>query len=112
MRFLIVITAAAALATVSLAAPGDDTKAIENTANSYGQGAQHSRIMIKRHKKKKKGGGESYGQGGPAPSGCYWNGTPDFCIPSCDDPYFETKDDPCGDSDCCLTGFKVLCCRN
>ena len=89
MKFFIVI--AAALATISLAAPSDDTKATENN-------------VLK--------SANSYGQGGPAPAGCYWNGTPDFCLPSCDAPYYETKEDPCGDSDCCLDGEKVLCCKN
>ena len=85
MKFFIVI--AAALATISLAAPADDTKAVENSAAN------------------------SYGQGGPAPSGCYWNGTPGFCVPSCDEPYYETKQDACGDGTCCTTGYKVLCCH-
>ena len=86
MKFFIV---AAALATISHAAPAEDTSATENTALKSA---------------------DSYGQGGPAPSGCYWTGTPDFCVPSCDEGSFETKHDPCGDGPCCMTGFKVLCC--
>ena len=89
MKFLIVI--AAALATISHAAPAEDTQAIENTALKSAN---------------------SYGQGGPAPSGCYWNGIAHYCTPSCDAPYFESKQDACGDGECCLTGYKVLCCHH
>ena len=89
MKFFIVI--AAALATISLAAPADDAKATENTdLNSA----------------------NTYGQGGAAPTGCYWNGTPNFCLPSCDAPYFESRQDACGDGECCMTGYKVLCCKH
>ena len=86
MKFFIVI--AAALATVSLAAPADDAKATENTAAN------------------------TYGQGGAAPSGCYWSGIAHYCTPSCDAPYFESKEDACGDGECCTSGFKVLCCKH
>ena len=88
MKFIIIISVT--LAAISLAAPADDTKATENTVLESANG---------------------YGQGGPAPSGCYWNGVPDFCIPFCDAPYFEVKEDACGDGECCLIGFKVLCCK-
>ena len=91
MKFFIFIAAALATVTISLAAPADDTKATENT-------------VLK--------SANSYGQGGPAPSGCYWNGTPGFCLPSCDEPYFEAKEDACGDGECCQSGFKVLCCKH
>ena len=83
MKFFIAF--AAALATTSLAAPAENTDL--KSANSYGQG-------------------------GAAPSGCYWNGTPGFCVPSCDAPYFESKQDACGDGACCKTGYKVLCCKH
>ena len=89
MKFFIVI--AAALATISLAAPSDETKATENTDLKSAN---------------------TYGQGGAAPSGCYWSGTAHYCTPSCDAPYFESKEDPCGDGECCLTGNKVLCCKH
>jgi len=49
---------------------------------------------------------------GPAPPGCYWDGTAPFCSGSCPNGYTEEDRGYCGDGACCWTGIKVLCCRN
>ncbi|PPQ87320.1 hypothetical protein CVT25_002068 [Psilocybe cyanescens] len=48
---------------------------------------------------------------GPAPPGCYWDGTAPFCAGSCPDGYEEANRGSCGDGACCWTGYKFLCCR-
>ncbi|PPQ97769.1 hypothetical protein CVT26_012799 [Gymnopilus dilepis] len=48
---------------------------------------------------------------GPAPPGCYWDGTAPFCAGSCPAGYTEEDRGSCGDGACCWTGYKVLCCK-
>ncbi|KAI3322303.1 hypothetical protein HD806DRAFT_536768 [Xylariaceae sp. AK1471] len=51
------------------------------------------------------------GLDGPAPAGCYWDGTAPFCAGSCPPGYTEENRGSCGDGACCWTGYKVLCCK-
>jgi len=48
---------------------------------------------------------------GPAPEGCYWDGTAPFCAGSCPNGYTESNKGSCGDGACCWTGYKSLCCK-
>jgi hypothetical protein len=48
---------------------------------------------------------------GPAPQGCYWDGTAPFCAGFCPRGYEEENRGSCGDGACCITGYKVLCCK-
>ncbi len=41
---------------------------------------------------------------------CAWYGTAPFCAGSCPAGTHETARDECGDGQCCVTGYKVLCC--
>ena len=90
MKFLIVL--AAAFATVAIASPADATAPANDllTNNPVAHKAN---------------------QNGPAPAGCYWAGVAPFCVGWCDSDYTEIDRGSCGDSRCCLTGDKALCCK-
>ncbi|KAI0389673.1 hypothetical protein F5Y17DRAFT_462522 [Xylariaceae sp. FL0594] len=53
----------------------------------------------------------NFAMDGPAPNGCFWDGTAPFCAGSCPTGYTEENRGSCGDGACCWTGYKVLCCR-
>ena len=101
MKFFVVI--AAALATVTLAAPAEDTKAVTNTAAD--QSAALKYLLTNTP------AGHQAAEDGPAPPGCYWDGTAPFCAGSCPTGYTEEGRGFCGDGACCWTGYKFLCCR-
>ncbi|KAI0327670.1 hypothetical protein GY45DRAFT_1097053 [Cubamyces sp. BRFM 1775] len=43
---------------------------------------------------------------------CFWSGTAPFCAGSCPVGYVDCARDGCGDGACCITGYKVFCCRS
>ena len=49
---------------------------------------------------------------GLAAGACYWDGTAPFCAGGCPQGYTEKKRNSCGDGACCVTGYKVYCCKN
>jgi hypothetical protein len=42
---------------------------------------------------------------------CYWDGTAPFCAGACPAGYTAQRRDSCGDGACCITGYKVYCCK-
>lgn len=47
-----------------------------------------------------------------AADACFWSGTAPFCAGSCPVGYVDCARDGCGDGACCITGYKVFCCRS
>lgn len=101
MKFFVLI--AAAFATVALAAPAEDTKTA--AAQPSDESAALSYLLTNNP------AGHQSEEDGPAPPGCYWDGTAPFCAGSCPPGYTEELRGSCGDGACCWTGYKVLCCR-
>ena len=98
MKFLVVL--AALFATVAIASPTDAPAAApadESAATKYL--LTHSPV------------GHKVAEDGPAPDGCYWDGTAPFCAGSCPSAYVERTRGGCGDGACCWTGEKTLCCK-
>lgn len=98
MQFLIVL--ATVFATITIASPVDGT-----TTTPTDESAAMKYLLTNSPV------GHQANENGPAPAGCYWDGTAPFCAGSCDSGYTETDRGSCGDSRCCWTGYKVLCCK-
>ena len=108
MKFLIVLTAL--FATVAIASP---TVAIASSADasaSTAPAATDESAAIK-YLLTHPPAGHKVAEDGPAPDGCYWDGTAPFCAGSCPPGYEERTRGGCGDGACCITGYKFLCCK-
>ena len=103
MKFFVVL--AAVFATVAIASPADATAAATD-AKAADQSAALKYLLTNSPP------GHQAEEDGPAPEGCYWDGTAPFCAGSCPRGYTEKGRGSCGDGACCWTGYKVLCCKD
>ncbi|KAF9554170.1 hypothetical protein CPC08DRAFT_713106 [Agrocybe pediades] len=100
MQFNLFLLAISATTALVHAAPADNTNPV--THAPAGRSAALKFLLGRGHEEE---------QDGPAPPGCYWDGTAPFCAGSCLNGYTEENRGPCGDGACCVTGYKALCCR-
>jgi len=87
-----------------MAAPSDNANAVANT-----QADQRAAL---KYLLTNSPAGHNAKEDGPAPTGCYWDGTAPFCAGSCPTGYTEQGRGSCGDGACCWTGYKFLCCKD
>uniref|UniRef100_A0A8H8CK41 Uncharacterized protein n=1 Tax=Psilocybe cubensis TaxID=181762 RepID=A0A8H8CK41_PSICU len=101
MKFFIF---AIAIAASVLAVPSKDVNAV--SANTNDESSALKFLLTNSP------AGHQVEEDGPAPPGCYWDGTAPFCAGSCPPGYTERNRGSCGDGACCWTGYKFLCCKD
>lgn len=100
MKFFVLATI---FATTVLAVPAENTKAVSAGTNDQSSALNY---LLENSPS-----GHQAEEDGPAPEGCYWDGTAPFCAGSCPNGYTESGRGSCGDGACCWTGYKFLCCK-
>ncbi|KAF9562474.1 hypothetical protein CPC08DRAFT_761451 [Agrocybe pediades] len=103
MQFNLVALAIFAAAGAAMARPSDNAVAGAKTTNDQSAAL---RFLLTNSP-----AGHQAEEDGPAPPGCYWDGTAPFCAGSCPTGYTEEGRGSCGDGACCWTGYKFLCCK-
>uniref|UniRef100_A0A8H7Y0L7 Uncharacterized protein n=1 Tax=Psilocybe cubensis TaxID=181762 RepID=A0A8H7Y0L7_PSICU len=99
MKFIVF---AALFAASAIAIPAENTKAASASTNDKSSALKYLLQNLP--------AGHQAEEDGPAPPGCYWDGTAPFCAGFCPTGYSQQGRGSCGDGACCWTGYKYLCC--
>ncbi|KAF9562483.1 hypothetical protein CPC08DRAFT_377624 [Agrocybe pediades] len=105
MQFNLVALAIFAAAGVAMALPSDNTEAYATITSEEAVTLEY--LLANRPE------GHQAGEDGLAPrlGRCFWSGTSPFCAGGCPSGYIKKNQSSCGDGACCVTGYKILCCR-